>query len=178
MDSLRAASYARPMTPSLFRRALCGTLLCGLVAAAVAADPLPDLNATLAGTRWTLQTLGGETQAQVAGGTPVQLKLDAASQHLSGHTGCNRLMGRFVQRGTLLTLSPLGTTRAACAEPAMKQEQAVLKMLREVDGYRVENRTLSLLQGEVVRATWNAPAPKAASKETVRKADKAKPAAP
>jgi heat shock protein HslJ len=166
------------MTPSLFRRALCGTLLCSLVAAAAAADPLPELNATLAGTRWTLQTLGGEAQAQVAGGTPVQLKLDAASQHLSGHTGCNRLMGRFVQRGTLLTLSPLGTTRAACAEPAMKQEQAVLKMLREIDGYRVENRTLSLLQGEVVRATWGAPAPKAATGEVAPTTGRPKPAAP
>lgn len=166
------------MTPSLFRRALCGTVLCSVVAIAAAADALPDLNATLAGTRWTLQTLGGETQAQVAGGTPVQLTLDAASQHLSGHTGCNRLMGRFVQRGTLLTLSPLGTTRAACAEPAMKQEQAVLKMLREVDGYRVENRTLSLLQGETVRATWNAPAPKEAASAAPKKTGKTKPAAP
>jgi heat shock protein HslJ len=166
------------MTPSLFRRALCGTLLCSLVAAAAAADPLPDLNATLAGTRWTLQTLGGEAQAQVAGGTPVQLKLDAASQHLSGHTGCNRLMGRFVQRGTLLTLSPLGTTRAGCAEPAMKQEQAVLKMLREIDGYRVENRTLSLLQGEVVRATWGAPAPKAATGALAPTTGRPKPATP
>jgi len=151
------------MNSSLFRRALCGSVLCGLVTAAAAADKLPDLNATLAGTRWTLQTLGGVAQAQVAGGTPVQLKLDAASQHLSGHTGCNRLMGRFVQRGTLLTLSPLGTTRMACAEPAMTQEQAVLKMLGEIDGYRVENRTLSLLQGEVVRATWSAPAKPAAA---------------
>jgi heat shock protein HslJ len=151
------------MTPFLFRRALCGTALCILVTAAAAADKLPDLNATLVGTRWTLQTLGGATQAQVAGSTPVQLKLDAATQHLSGHTGCNRLMGRFVQRGTLLTLSPLGTTRMACAEPAMQQEQAVLKMLGEIDGYRVENRTLSLLQGEVVRATWSAPAPKETS---------------
>jgi len=146
------------MTPFLFRRALCSTVLCSVVTVAAAADKLPDLNATLAGTRWTLQTLGGVAQAQVAGGTPVQLKLDAASQRLSGHTGCNRLMGRFVQRGTLLTLSPLGTTRMACAESAMLQEQAVLKMLGEVDGYRVENRTLSLLQGEVVRATWSAPA--------------------
>jgi heat shock protein HslJ len=87
-------------------------------------------------------------------------------------------MGRFVQRGTLLTLSPLGTTRAACAEPAMKQEQAVLKMLREIDGYRVENRTLSLLQGEVVRATWSAPTPKEASREAPKKTGKPKPAAP
>lgn len=166
------------MTSPLFRRALCGTVLCSLVAAAAAADPLPDLNATLAGTRWTLQTLGGQAQAQVAGGTPVQLKLDAASQHLSGHTGCNRLMGRFVQRGTLLTLSPLGTTRAACAEPVMKQEQAVLKMLREIDGYRVENRTLSLLQGEVVRATWSAPAPKEATADASKKTGKPKPATP
>jgi hypothetical protein len=39
----------------------------------------------------------------------------------------------------------------------------VLKMLGEIDGYRVENRTLSLLQGEVVRATWSAPAPKETS---------------
>ncbi|KRB10091.1 hypothetical protein ASE08_11135 [Rhizobacter sp. Root16D2] len=166
MDSIGTAPYARAMTSFQFRRALCGTVLCSFVNVAAADDKLSDLNATLVGTPWTLQTLGGAAQAQVAGGTPVQLKLDAASRRLSGHTGCNRLMGRFVQRGTLLTLLPLGTTRMACAEPAMTQEQAVLKMLGEVDGYRVENRTLSLLQGEVVRATWSAPAPKEVAEKT------------
>lgn len=146
---------------SLFPQRLLWALVLGaapLVAAA--ADRLPDLNSLLTGTRWTLQTLDGGAQPAAAGGTPVQLVLNRDTQRLSGHTGCNRLMGRYVQRGTLLRLSPLGTTRMACAEPAMKQEQAVLKMLGEIDGYRVENRTLSLLQGEMVRATWSAPAPK------------------
>jgi heat shock protein HslJ len=142
------------------QRLLCATVLGATTLLAAAADRLPDLNALLTGTRWTLQTLDGAAQPPAAGATPVQLVLNRETQRLSGHTGCNRLMGRFTQRGTLLTLSPLGTTRMACAEPAMKQEQAVLKMLGEIDGYRVENRTLSLLQGEVVRATWSAPAPK------------------
>lgn len=137
------------------------TVLGAAVATSVpgwAADRMQDLNSPLRGTRWTLQTLEGVAQAQVAGGTPVQLVLGRDAKQLSGHTGCNRLMGRYKQRGTLLTLSPLATTRMACAEPLMKQEQAVLTVLGQVDGYRIENRTLSLLQGEVVRATWAAPA--------------------
>lgn len=142
------------------QRLLCALVLGTAPLFASAADRLPDLNALLTGTRWTLQSLDGSAQPAAAGATPVQLMLNRETQRLSGHTGCNRLMGRFVQRGTLLTLSPLVTTRMACAEPAMKQEQAVLKMLGEIDGYRVENRTLSLLQGEMVRATWSAPAPK------------------
>jgi heat shock protein HslJ len=142
------------------QRLLCALVLGTAPLFASAADRLPDLNALLTGTRWTLQSLDGSAQPAAAGATPVQLMLNRETQRLSGHTGCNRLMGRYVQRGTLLTLSPLGTTRMACAEPAMKQEQAVLKMLGEIDGYRVENRTLSLLQGEMVRATWSAPAPK------------------
>jgi len=129
-----------------------------LAAASHGAEKLPELNARLTGTRWTLQTLDGATQAAVAGGTPVQLQLSAKPPRLAGHTGCNRLMGRYVHRGTLLTITPLGTTRMACAEPQMKQEQAVLAMLAKVDGYRIENQTLSLLQGEAVRSTWKSAA--------------------
>jgi heat shock protein HslJ len=42
-------------------------------------------------------------------------------------------------------LKPAGTTRMACPEPVMEQEQRYLEALGAVTAYRSESATLSLL---------------------------------
>jgi heat shock protein HslJ len=132
---------------------LCGaTFLTPMLWAAPASAP--STNAPLRDTRWTLQTIEGAAAAINPKRGGVQLSLRAASQHLSGFAGCNTLQGRYIQRGTSLALKPLATTRMACEPDVMQQEARFLQTLAGVDGYRIEGRQLSLLQGDVVKLTF------------------------
>jgi len=82
--------------------------------------------------------------------------LHAGTQHITGFAGCNHLRGRYTQRGTQLALSALASTRKACAQPQMRQEQRFIELLGAADAYRIEGRTLSLLQGDTVRLSFTA----------------------
>jgi heat shock protein HslJ len=139
-------------------------LLCGALSLAPAlwAAPAsaPASNTPLRDTRWTLQTIEGTPAAASHSRGQAQLSLRAASQHLSGFAGCNTLSGRYIQRGTSLVLKPLATTRMACEPQAMQQETRFLQALATVDTYRIEGRQLSLLQGDVVKLTFVASAPR------------------
>lgn len=140
--------------PSRLRALLLGTLLVPLLS--TAAPPAPtSTNAPLRQTHWVAQALDGVPVAHAAG-PQMHLVLNARSQRLDGFAGCNRLRGRYTQRGTQLALSALGTTRMACPEQQMRQEQRFIQLLGAADAYRIEGRTLSLLQGETVRVTFQA----------------------
>jgi heat shock protein HslJ len=142
---------------------LCGALsLAPALWAAPASAPKdwPASNTPLRDTRWTLQTIEGTPAAASGSRGQAQLSLRAASQHLTGFAGCNTLSGRYIQRGTSLVLKPLATTRMACEPQVMQQETRFLQALATVDTYRVEGRQLSLLQGEVVKLTFVASAPR------------------
>lgn len=131
------------------------SLLLGLWPLAVLAAPPAD-NPLLVDTRWHLQALDGTPVAAGQGGEPLSLQLQSGSQKLSGFAGCNRLQGRYTQRGTQLALTALGTTRMACPQPVQQQEQRFIELLGAVDGYRIEGRVMSLLQGETVRLSFKA----------------------
>ncbi len=53
---------------------------------------------------------------------------------LHGDTGCNRFFGQYEIAADLITLSPLGTTRKACAEETARFEQAFLDALQSMRG--------------------------------------------
>lgn len=133
---------------------LCGaTCLTPLLWAAPASAP-SSTNTPLRDTRWALQTIDGTPATASSKRGKLQLSLRGASQHLSGFAGCNTLQGRYIQRGTALALKPLATTRMACEPELMQQEARFLQTLASVDGYRIEGRQLSLLQGDVVKLTF------------------------
>jgi heat shock protein HslJ len=131
-------------------------LSCALLAMAPAASwsAPAAANLKLRDTRWALETLAGAPVSEA--GAKVQLVLASSSQHLSGHAGCNRLRGRYTQRGTQLALKPLTTTRMACAPAQMALEDRFLQTLGRIDSYRVEGKELSLMQGDAVQATFRA----------------------
>lgn len=122
------------------------------VLAAPASAPA-NVNLKLRDTPWTLETLADTPAPE---GQRVHLVLASTSQHLSGNAGCNRLSGRYTQRGTALALKPVATTRMACAPAQMQLEERFLQTIAATDSYRIEGRTLSLLQGDVVKATFRA----------------------
>ena len=55
------------------------------------------------------------------------LKFDGSN--VTGSTGCNRFTGSFEFSGNTVTLSPLATTRRACAPAVMDLEQKFLNAL-------------------------------------------------
>ena len=112
----------------------------------------------LEGTRWVLQTLGGEQAGTGAGGNPVDIEFIAEGMRAAGFSGCNRYTGSYgregvSQHGSPLQLGPMAATRMACAE-GMELEQSYLQMLDTVDTFRLDGETLSLLAGPDVVATF------------------------
>ena len=123
-------------------------------------EPVDAGQPLLEGTRWVLQTLGGEPAGQGAGGDPVDIEFLAEGMRAAGFSGCNRYTGSYMregnsQHGSPLQLGPMAATRMACAE-GMELEHTYLSMLDTVDAFRLDGKTLSLLAGPNVVATFRA----------------------
>ena len=131
-------------------------LACGLLLSTAAWAAPSSPNAELRDTRWALKTLDGEAHASAGRSGDVHVALNGKTQQLTGFAGCNRVKGRFVQRGTELALSPVASTRMACPGAVMQREARFMQALSSVDAFRIEGDVLSLLQGETVRATFRA----------------------
>ena len=96
--------------------------------------PEPTSAADLAGTSWTLLSIGG---APVVEGSGPHITF-GADGHASGSTGCNSMSGDYTTDGAALTFGPMATTRMACEEPLMAQESAVLETLTGVSGWEID----------------------------------------
>jgi heat shock protein HslJ len=131
-------------------------LACWLLLSTAAWAAPPSPNAELRNTRWALQTLDGEAHANAGRSGDVHVVLNGKTQQLAGFAGCNRVKGRFVQRGTELALSPVASTRMACPDATLQREARFMQALSSIDAFRIEGDVLSLLQGETVRATLRA----------------------
>ena len=70
-----------------------------------------------------------------------------------GYGGCNRFSGSYTRRGDLVTFTPTGSTRRACAADVMAREQRLFEILEKpVRIVRPDARTM-LLQNGVGRVT-------------------------
>ena len=107
------------------------------------ATPEPTSAADLAGTSWTLVSIGG---APVVEGSGPHLTFGSDGK-ASGSTGCNSLSGTYATDGAALTFGPLATTRMACEEALMAQEAAVLEALAGVSGWEIDADGLLHLTG-------------------------------
>jgi putative lipoprotein len=97
---------------------------------------------TLENTYWKLTQLGG---APVTGTqTESHLVLDSATRRVTGSGGCNRLTGGYQVNGDRLRLSQTAGTMMACMK-GMETEQAFLKALGQVTGWRITGQQLELL---------------------------------
>ena len=106
--------------------------------------PEPTAAADLAGTSWTLVSIGA-TPAIVGAGA--SLTFDP-SGNVSGSTGCNSFSGSYALDGSALTFGPLATTRMACEEASMAQEASVLEALAGVSGWGVDAYEMLHLTGD------------------------------
>ena len=107
------------------------------------ATPEPTSAADLAGTSWTLVSIGG-TPVVEGSGPHLTFGVDGKA---SGSTGCNSFSGSYATDGAALTFGPLATTRMACEENLMAQETAVLEALAGVPGWEIDADGLLHLTG-------------------------------
>lgn len=102
------------------------------------------------GLTWTLTELGGApTGAAQVGREPFLFFDPGPPQRVSGSTGCNRLAGTYALAESRISVGQVATTKMACLD-GMEQEQAFLAMLAALEGWRIVDQRLDLLdaQGE------------------------------
>ena len=100
----------------------------------------------LTGTLWHPVELGGQRITQPTAPHAAYLQFtDDSETRVTGSTGCNRLMGDYVQEANKLHFTALATTRMAC--PDMTQEQVFIDALNNTTGWQIENDEL-VLNGE------------------------------
>jgi len=119
----------------------------GIVVIAVVALALSGCETTKAfeRTTWQLTELAGASVTALPEGQEAHLFFDEGPpQRASGSTGCNRLAASYSLRGSGLKFGPIATTKRACLE-VMEQEQAFLAALQAVDGWRIVDGRLVLL---------------------------------
>lgn len=130
------------MTPALARLILAAGLSFSASLSVSAQD--------LSGQSWLVVSMAGETMAPQP---PATFQFEAGGR-VSGSTGCNRFMARYIREGERLSFTPAAGTRMACPTALMAQEQRFLSALGKVT--RIEPAGLGALilageQGELFR---------------------------
>ena len=101
-------------------------------------DRTPAPPAGLVGTRWTLEDLGGAGVIDEASAT---LEFPEPGK-VAGSASCNRFFGTVSIAGNAMSISPLATTRMACAEAVAMQEVNYIRALQGAERYSLKGPTL------------------------------------
>ena len=84
----------------------------------------------LEGVEWEVTGYNNGRQAVVGPLVGTRLTLVFEDGQVSGDSGCNRFHGLYTVEGNALTIQPLATTRKACEDTVMAQEQEFLGALQ------------------------------------------------
>jgi len=122
----------------------CLLVLITLILAACAGTPAFT---QLADTRWQLVEIGDPAIDLNTTGRRPYLRMHGADQRVEGHTGCNRINGSYSGGGKNLRFDSLASTRRYCAD-LMRQESAFMHALERTAAARVDDATLTLLDGQ------------------------------
>ena len=108
---------------------------------------VPPEPLALESTAWTLSSVySGDAVTSVISGTEITL-LFADDGSVSGSGGCNWFSGTYTVDGDALALSPLASTKMACADHVMTQEGVFLDGMGEVASFSIEGTQLTLIDG-------------------------------
>ena len=99
----------------------------------------------------------GNAVTSVVGGVTLTAEFDAST--ISGNTGCNSFTGPYQVDGESIEIGPLASTRAACPnEELQQQEQAYLAALELATTFEITGDRLDLLRpGHTFAATFTRP---------------------
>lgn len=94
--------------------------------------------------KWDLKVLNNDL---VTGkfANPVYIEFQKDESKVNGSAACNRFFGTYTLNGKSLVFSPFGSTRMYCDEESNKLESEFLQAMTKVTGYKIENKTLILL---------------------------------
>lgn len=86
-----------------------------------------------------------------------EITLNFAEGKVSGSSGCNLFMGEYTQTGSVLNITPLVSTRRACADNDLQaQEQDFLNQLNKVNSVSQANGSLILSGEQDIKLTFKA----------------------
>jgi putative lipoprotein len=94
--------------------------------------------AGLVGTRWTLEDLAGAGVIEEASAT---LEFPEPGK-VEGSGSCNRFFGTVSIHRNAMSISPLGTTRMACAEAVAMQEVNYIRALQGAERFALQGTVL------------------------------------
>ncbi len=117
------------------------TVVAGLGACSLTVDERDEMAEQVYDRNWVVSQIEG---VPVAPGVTSTLTI-ADDGKVSGNAGCNGYFGSVIVDDSAMTFGNLGSTRRACAEPAMGQEDRMLRALDSTRGYRLEQQDLVLL---------------------------------
>ncbi len=120
-------------------------LLLGTVLVLVACGAGGD-KAALENRVWVLESYGepGNPKAVVPD-TKVTIEFKSAESNIAGSGGCNRYFGGYeVNKNKLTIKPPIGSTRMACPEPVMDQEQEYFTLLGTTETFKIQNGKLTI----------------------------------
>ncbi len=95
---------------------------------------------SLWGTAWRLESLAG---ADVLDSARATLEFPSEGR-ASGNGSCNRFNGVVTVEGNTIQFGGLAATRMACAEAAMRQEDAYFAALRDAERFEVDGEALRI----------------------------------
>lgn len=101
---------------------------------------------TLEGSSWDVIAYnnGKEAVVSVIIGTEITANFGEEGQ-LTGSAGCNNYVAEYKTEGNTITISSaVATTRKACQEDVMDQENAYLAALEMADTYKIEDATMEM----------------------------------
>jgi len=104
-----------------------------------------DTQAGLANTRWRAIRIGSQTVTVTGQQREPWIVLDPRSMRVTGSGGCNRISGSYAAGRDTLRFGRIISTMMAC--PGVPYESAFLRALGDTRRYRVQGRTLDLLDG-------------------------------
>ena len=112
--------------------------------------------ASMADTKWVLQSLSGKGLELPDGVQMPWIQLDAAANKLSGFGGCNDLFGAVKMDGSTLALDDIASTKKFC-DGVSPTENALMDALCNTSSFKLDDGMLSLLgDGAKQLATFKA----------------------
>jgi heat shock protein HslJ len=99
---------------------------------------------------WMLDSIAnGSTVSTLVKGTSITA-LFAKDGNLTGSAGCNDYFATYKTTGDALSLTPIGTTRKFCAEPAgvMDQEILYISQLQNTTSFTIKDNILTMMDAK------------------------------
>ncbi|HET9863252.1 MAG TPA: META domain-containing protein [Steroidobacteraceae bacterium] len=115
---------------------------CAQVATNPPATPAKS-TAPLLDTDWKLTQLGERLIEPRQGGRELHFVMRSKDQRVTGFSGCNQMMGRYVLEGSELKFAQMGGTLMACTGDA-SLEREFLAMFGAVARWEISGQTLHL----------------------------------